>query len=100
MFDVVDCTLAVIAPTEDGAESKCKNTEGKQRSADIRNLGECYLCQCCPVGIADIGMGQNTANEHQTRKGTNDDRVPESTCTGNQSLTNGRDYVSVLLLPR
>ena len=89
MFDVVDGTFTIIAPSQDGAEGKCEDTERQQRGTDIRNLRERHLRQGCPVGIGDVGIGDDAAHQHNTCQRTDNHRVPKCSRTRHQCLTNG-----------
>ena len=41
--DVIDGRLAVVAPSEDGAESKSQDAKSQQGSAHVWNLRESHL---------------------------------------------------------
>ena len=64
MLDVVDSTLAIIAPAKNSAEGKGQDAESEQRRSYIRNLGESHFCQGCSVSITDIGISQDAADKY------------------------------------
>ena len=88
-LDVVHRTLAVVAPAEDGAEGEGEDADGEQRRADVGNLAEGHLRQGGAVGIADVGVGEDAADEHQAGEGADDDGVPEGAGAADQRLAHG-----------
>ena len=66
LLDVVDGTLAIVAPPKDGAEGKGQDAKGEQRCTDVGYLGEGYLGERRTVVIGYLGIRQDAADEHDT----------------------------------
>ena len=86
-LEILDTTLAIIAPAKGCAEGEGGETEGEQRRSDIRNLAEGYLGKGGTVMIVDVGIGNNAGGDDQTCERTDDNRVPERGCGRHQRLT-------------
>ena len=89
LLDVVDGTLAIVAPPKDGAEGKGQDAKGEQRCTDVGYLGEGYLGERRTVVIGYLGIRQDAADEHDTRQGTDDDGIPEGAGAADQRLADG-----------
>ncbi len=88
-LEVLDGALAIVAPAEDGGEGKRQQAEGQQGSAHVGDLGEGGLGEGGTVAGADVGVGEDGADNHQSREGADDDRVPEGARRGDEGLAHG-----------
>ena len=53
-LNIVDGTLTIIAPTQDGAEGKRQDAKGEQGGSDVGNLRKSRLGKCGTIGIGDV----------------------------------------------
>ena len=58
-LEILDTTLAIIAPAKGCAEGEGGETEGEQRRSDIWNLAEGNLGKGGTVMIVDVGIGND-----------------------------------------
>ena len=89
LLDVVDGTLAIVAPPKDGAEGKGQDAKGEQRCTDVGNLREGDLGECSTVFIGNIGMRQDAADKNDTRHSTDNHGIPEGAGAADQRLADG-----------
>ncbi len=85
-LEIFHRTLTIIAPTENGAESECEQSEAQYERTDDGNLRESHLRKLRTIAIVDVRIGNDAAYDYESGERTYHHRVPESACGGNQSL--------------
>ena len=69
-------TLAIVTPTQRGAEGESGEAEGEQWGSDIWNLAECLLCESRSIMIVDVWVGYDARGDDHSGEGANDDCIP------------------------
>ena len=76
-LDIFHCSLAIIAPSENGAEGECQQAEAQYERTDDWNLRESHLRQLSTFAVVDVGIGYDTAYNDEPGERTYHHRVPE-----------------------
>lgn len=79
-LEIFHATLAIVAPTEGGAEGEGSQSEGEQWGTDVRYLAKGSLGQCRSIMVVDVGIGDDAGGYHESCQGTDNHRVPEGSC--------------------
>ena len=78
--------LAIVAPSERGAEGERYHAHAHYQFAEHGNLGEGGLGKLRPVAVVDVGIGHDAAHDDNACHGADDDSVPECARRRHQSL--------------